>query len=225
MGTAAVSAKAAPSHRALKLRDVVSGRCAGVDRAALRAALEIEERGGSGGKLNATGEAALPLTGPGSAAVRALDDDAELADDDGDGGGGGGEPVRKRARVSTTAGIDDDDDDDESDSDGDDEEALMAELVKIRAERAAERAAAEAEAEAEAEDTARENPLLGNLLDDDTASVATATTLASVAVKRRWNDDVLFKDQARGERRAEQRFVNDTVRNDFHRRFLRRYIL
>ena len=124
---------------------------------------------------------------------------------------------RKRARIANA----------DSDSDDSDDEAeLMAELEKIRAERAAERARLEAERIEEADAVAAtDNPLLGNLLEDDTASVATATTNASVAVKRRWNDDVIFKNQARGSRRPEQRFVNDTVRNDYHKRFLRRYIL
>ena len=37
----------------------------------------------------------------------------------------------------------------------------------------------------------------------------------------------LFKNrrnQARGEPKAQRRFINDTIRNDFHRRFLERYI-
>ena len=43
-------------------------------------------------------------------------------------------------------------------------------------------------------------------------------------IKRRWDDDVVFKNQSRGETKTPKRFVNDTVRNDFHRRFLERYI-
>lgn len=43
-------------------------------------------------------------------------------------------------------------------------------------------------------------------------------------VKRRWDDDVVFKNQARGEPKAHKRFINDTIRSDFHRRFLTRYI-
>lgn len=40
----------------------------------------------------------------------------------------------------------------------------------------------------------------------------------------RWNDDVVFKGQARTEPETKKRFVNDTIRNDFHRRFLTKYI-
>ena len=43
-------------------------------------------------------------------------------------------------------------------------------------------------------------------------------------VKRRWDDDVVFRNQARGEPKAQKRFINDTIRSDFHRRFLTRYI-
>jgi protein CWC15 len=40
----------------------------------------------------------------------------------------------------------------------------------------------------------------------------------------RWDEDVVFKNQARSEPKSEKRFINDTIRNDFHKRFLSRYI-
>jgi protein CWC15 len=40
----------------------------------------------------------------------------------------------------------------------------------------------------------------------------------------RWDDDVVFKNQAKGEIQQQKRFVNDTIRSDFHRRFLNCYI-
>ncbi|GFH29268.1 protein CWC15 [Haematococcus lacustris] len=39
-----------------------------------------------------------------------------------------------------------------------------------------------------------------------------------------WDEDVVFKNQARNEPKAQKRFINDTIRNDFHKRFLQRYI-
>ncbi|GMP52104.1 hypothetical protein CsSME_00018055 [Camellia sinensis var. sinensis] len=39
-----------------------------------------------------------------------------------------------------------------------------------------------------------------------------------------WDDDVVFKNQARGESKAPKRFINDTIRNDFHRKFLHKYM-
>mmetsp|Transcript_21339 Transcript_21339/g.63739 ORF Transcript_21339/g.63739 Transcript_21339/m.63739 type:complete len:222 (+) Transcript_21339:30-695(+) len=101
----------------------------------------------------------------------------------------------------------------DSDSDSDDDDdgaALRAELEKIRAERDAERRREEDEAAA-AKAAAATNPLL------DPAP--------SGAVKRRWNDDVVFRHQARGAAEKKGRtFVNDTIRNDFHKRFLAKYI-
>lgn len=116
---------------------------------------------------------------------------------------------------------DDDDDDDDSDSDSDedseDETAeLMRELAKIKAERA-EQAAKEAAEKAKKEedqrefDIARGNPLLNPSSD--------------FAVKRRWDDDVVFKNQARGtEEKKGKEFVNDLLRSDFHRRFMSKYV-
>ena len=44
-------------------------------------------------------------------------------------------------------------------------------------------------------------------------------------MKRKWNDDVVFKNQSRGmETEKKKRFINDTIRNDFHKAFLKRYM-
>lgn len=90
-----------------------------------------------------------------------------------------------------------------------------------RAEKAAERAKEAAAAAAQREKDERDeliksNPMLRAELglDDD----------PTFQVKRRWDDDVVFKNQARTEPKRAKRFVNDTVRSDFHRRFLDRYI-
>ena len=37
-------------------------------------------------------------------------------------------------------------------------------------------------------------------------------------------DDVVFKNQAREPKKEAKRFINDTVWNDFHRKFLFKYI-
>ena len=59
------------------------------------------------------------------------------------------------------------------------------------------------------------NPLLGNLASNSSQGSK---------LKRRWDDDVVFKNQSRGEVKAQKRFINDTIRNDFHRRFLSKYM-
>jgi len=51
-----------------------------------------------------------------------------------------------------------------------------------------------------------------------------STEIVSGKVKRRWNDDVVFRNQAKGEPSTKKRFINDTVRNDFHKRFLNKFI-
>ena len=111
------------------------------------------------------------------------------------------------------------DEESSEDEDSEDEQAeLMRELAKIKRERA-EKAAAEAAEEARKEeeqkefDIARGNPLLNP---------------ADYNVKRRWDDDVVFKNQARGTSEKEKgkgkEFVNDLLRSDFHRRFMSKYV-
>lgn len=129
----------------------------------------------------------------------------------------------------------------ESDSDSssseEDEAELRAEVERIRKEREMGRAKLAAAAADEEEERKQEednqkrvasaNPLLGDLNCDDfseTASVMTGSVAFSV--RRRWDDDVVFRNQAGpGRERAPQaRFINDTIHNDFHRQFMKRYM-
>lgn len=98
----------------------------------------------------------------------------------------------------------------ESDDDEDDEAELQAELERIRAERAAEKK--KKEEEAAQEQAINANPLMNGGED------------GSARVKRRWNDDVVFKNQAKGEPAKKGRFINDPLRSDFHRAFMRKYL-
>ena len=45
-------------------------------------------------------------------------------------------------------------------------------------------------------------------------------------LKRRWDDDVVFKNQARGteEKGKRTEFINDLLRSDFHKRFMSKYV-
>ncbi|EIE20962.1 Cwf15/Cwc15 cell cycle control protein [Coccomyxa subellipsoidea C-169] len=109
--------------------------------------------------------------------------------------------------------------DDDSDGDEDDEAELLAELERIKKEReeaAAKRADEEASAAASSlqEELIRGNPLIIGKFDKS----------ADFQVRKRWDDDVVFRNQERGEVKAQKRYINDTIRNDFHRRFLNRYI-
>jgi protein CWC15 len=42
----------------------------------------------------------------------------------------------------------------------------------------------------------------------------------SYSLKKKWFEDTVFKNQAKNEPKIKKRFVNDTVRSDFHRKFL-----
>lgn len=168
-----------------------------------REALQIEE--GAGGSVKRK---------LGDAEEEGADDDAEEDYE-----------AKKRRVLEETKDIDADSESSEgSDSESEDEDEedesaeLMRELAKIKAERAEAAAKAAAEQakkdeEQREKDIALGNPLLNPKKED-------------YGVKRRWDDDVVFKNQARGteERGKEKRFVNDLLRSDFHRRFMDKYV-
>ncbi|XP_030837997.1 protein CWC15 homolog A [Strongylocentrotus purpuratus] len=115
--------------------------------------------------------------------------------------------------------LDNEDEDDDASDDSDDETAeLLAELNKIKKERAQESSRKEQEKKVEEERIRTENILSGNPL-------MSASQKADFKVKRRWDDDVVFKNCARGEDdKKEKKFINDTLRSEFHKRFLEKYI-
>jgi len=134
--------------------------------------------------------------------------------DDSDVDDGGGDSDSS-SDLDVDSDLDADSDSDEEE-DEDEEAALQAELAKIRAER--EEAKRKVEEEAAAEENAKqeETALLGNPL--------LAGSGSSGRMKRRWNDDIVFRNQAKGEPEQKKRFINDTVRNDFALRFLNKFI-
>ncbi len=108
-------------------------------------------------------------------------------------------------------------DSDESDDndDGEDETAaLLAELERIRNERAEEKKRMERQKQEEVLKLKEAELIRGNPLLNPT----------SFNVKRRWDDDVVFRNQTRGESKVPKRFINDTIRSDFHRKFLHKYM-
>ena len=67
------------------------------------------------------------------------------------------------------------------------------------------------------------NPLLNSQLDE--AGGLAAAAVGGYQMKRRWYEETVFRHYARNEPAADKkRSVNDTVRRDFHRRFLARTI-
>ena len=117
---------------------------------------------------------------------------------------------------------DDSDSDNSSEISGDDSDdetaELMRELEKIKKERAIEEERKEREQMLKDEKEKSEAILKGNpLLQGDEPAMG--------GLKRRWDDDVVFKNQSRGEPTSKKRFVNDTIRSDFHKKFLKKYIV
>merc|ERR1739838_306031 len=92
-------------------------------------------------------------------------------------------------------------DEDSSSEDTSDEEDLMRELAAIKAEKAKE------EEEELRKKSIHHNPLLSD-----------------VSIHRRWDEEVVFRNQAKFDQQMEKRFINDVVRSDFHKRFMSRYI-
>jgi protein CWC15 len=223
-----------PAHKTLKYRKPGQDTVAELRKKDLRSVLDEKERAahmaklqerGKGGDLGAREELRRLEAGEAAATPLLLKDKEELrqatqrfddrddeADDDGDdagGAGGGGD----ESDLDSSDDSDDDDDDD-------DEDLLRLELEKIKQEREEARRKQEDEDKAEAarrkEDEINAAALKGNPL--------LAGGSGSAQIKRKWNDDVVFKNQSRGEPEKKKKFVNDTIRNPFHKAFLQRYM-
>ncbi|KAK7474405.1 hypothetical protein BaRGS_00034359 [Batillaria attramentaria] len=127
---------------------------------------------------------------------------------------------KHRANLDADDPLDDDDEDEDSD-DEDDTAELLAELQKIKKERANEKVRLEAERKAEEERIRTENILKGNPL----LGQAGGQDKTDFKVKRRWDDDVVFKNCAKGEEARKSRgFINDTLRSEFHKKFMEKYV-
>jgi len=107
---------------------------------------------------------------------------------------------------------------DEENSDDDDEEEdteeLMRELAKIKKEREAEEEKARATAAKSDDRLRREEVFKANPL----------LVASDLSLKRKWDDDTIFKNQARTAPVQKLRFINDATRSDFHKRFLNKYV-
>lgn len=224
-----------PAHKTLKFRQAAQGALDEQAKRDLRAELLKAERAHFAkrdGRSLAEDEddndesEAVEIKGAVEGGVkRKLDE----ANGDEDGGGGLEEEeedyeAKKRRVLEETRDIDADsvssESSEESEDDEEDETAeLMRELAKIKAERAEAAAKAAAQQAAKDEEQREKDIALGNPL-------LNAEQGRDFGVKRRWDDDVVFKNQARGteERGKEKRFVNDLLRSDFHRRFMDKYV-
>jgi len=202
-----VSAKNLPGHTKLKFRQEGQNNIDELAKKDLRAELEAKERSHFSKKLGVDFEEERKKD------IQLLEQSA------------GGEGGSKAPKALVPKAIDADDEDepesgsssDSDDDDEDDEAELLAELERIKKERAEEAAKKAAEEAAKASKEKEKELMTGNPL------LALGAD-ASFAIKRRWDEDVVFKNQSRGEAKAQKRFINDTIRSDFHKRFLTRYI-
>lgn len=106
--------------------------------------------------------------------------------------------------------------DESEESDEDDTELLLAELERIKKERAD-----EAARKARLHPVPNEHGTAPAMFDENPLL---SQDRSSFAVKKSWRDDVVFRNQANHETKKQKRFVNDTVRNDFHKQFLDKYV-
>jgi len=136
-------------------------------------------------------------------------------------------PVKRtRAEPVTMANLDADDPVDsseDSDSDSDDDTAvLMAELNKIKAEKAKDDEEKEMRQRDDEEQIRMENIYSGNPLLKEKYS---EEGKGDMKIKKRWDDDVVFKNCSRAEPDdKEKTFINDSLRNEFHRKFMDKYV-
>ncbi|TQS37297.1 hypothetical protein Golomagni_02234 [Golovinomyces magnicellulatus] len=204
-----------PAHTQLKFRQPGQGGNADNQKRDLRAEL-LQAEAVYSSKLK--GLSLSRPNGPGGSEKRKIEDSKEGINEEEE------DIESKRIRIlEETRDIDADSEqdeqdssEDESDDDEDETAELQRELEKIKRERAEKRDQEEREKAAKEEakrehDIARGNPLLNPKTDFN--------------VKRRWDDDVVFKNQARGtENKAKKEFVNDLLRSDFHKRFMSKYV-
>jgi len=245
-GSRQFSVRDMASHTKLKFRQVGQTSADEVRRRDLRAELLAAEWEATNKKRKAEGKPLLPPpAAPAGAAQVGADEDSnkrrkllqealELDKDDSD--SEGEEAAAKvdkgkgKAVSDEESDEEEEDDDDDDDDDEDETNELLRELEKIKRERAEEKARQEREASASdlaqrEEDIATRNPLL-NLaaaLGQNPTGINT-TVPGTFQVKRRWDDDLIFKNQAMDAKDKNGRFVNDLLRTEFHKKFMSKFI-
>ncbi|KAJ5605543.1 Cwf15/Cwc15 cell cycle control protein [Penicillium lagena] len=206
-----------PAHTHLKVRQPGQGGDADPQARDLRAEL-LQAEAAHFAKKNG-----VPVDEPVVAESAAPKRQLEGAPGNGADGDAEEDPEAKRRRIleetrdidADSDGSEDDSSEEESDDDEDEAAELMRELEKIKKERLEQKEKEERERAVEEEEQreveiARGNPLLNT---------------QDFNMKRRWDDDVVFKNQARGtEGKDGKEFVNDLLRSDFHKRFMGKYV-
>lgn len=103
---------------------------------------------------------------------------------------------------------------DAEDDDDEDTEELMRELQKIKKEREANEELQKVQQRKQDDRSRRDEVMKGNPL----------MSSSDFSLQRKWDDETVFKNQARTIPKGKQRYINDAVRSDFHRKFLNKYV-
>ncbi|KAK9712423.1 complexed with cef1p [Basidiobolus ranarum] len=193
------SARDLANHTKLKFRQTGQGTQEEVDKINLRKQLFLAEREHFENQKKSSGQNQLD-----EKERKLLEDSKRLDADD--------------SEENSEDSEEDSEDSSEEEDDDDDTAELLRELEKIKKERAEEKERLENERALEEESKRQEQIATGNPLLNLGES-------KDFSVKRRWDDDVIFKNQSKGFiNKPKRRFVNDLVRSDFHRKFMGKYI-
>ncbi|KAL4079051.1 Cwf15 Cwc15 cell cycle control protein [Scleroderma citrinum] len=236
-GSRQFSVRDMAAHTKLKFRQPGQTSIGEVARKDLRAELLAAEEEARNRKRKAEGKPPLLVT---EGTTNGADDEEankrrkllqealELDKDDDDEEEEDNEPGNNASK-SVVSDVDEGSGEEESEEE-DDTDELLRELEKIKRERAEEKARQEREQSA-AQAAVREieiatsNPLLNLAAALGQAPGVNTTVPGTFSVKRRWDDDLIFKNQAMNQKReGSGQFVNDLLRTEFHKKFMTKFI-
>ncbi|KAF9235252.1 Pre-mRNA-splicing factor Cwf15/Cwc15 [Melanogaster broomeanus] len=242
-GSRQFSVRDMAAHTKLKFRQPGQTSVGDVARRDLRAELLAAEEEARNKKRKAEGRPALLITGGGDAngnGTGAVDEESskrrklleealELDKDDDDDDEDEGEKKNSDGEEAKGNGDADEESDDESEEEEDDTDELLRELEKIKRERAEEKARLDREqsvsqAAAREAEIATSNPLLNLAAALGQSPGVNTTVPGTFSVKRRWDDDLIFKNQTMNQKEKPSHFVNDLLRTEFHKKFMAKFI-
>ncbi|KAJ8594229.1 Cwf15/Cwc15 cell cycle control protein [Rhizopogon salebrosus TDB-379] len=234
-GSRQFSVRDMAAHTKLKFRQAGQTSVGEVARKDLRAELLAAEEEARNKKRKAEGKPLLPVTN-GNALEgtedetnkrrKLLQDALELDKDDED------EDEKEEQEAGGSGGQENGAEDEESEEESDEEDEtaeLMRELEKIKKEHAEEKNRLEREQSATAAvareaEIATSNPLLNLAAALGQSPGINTTVPGTFSVKRRWDDDLIFKNQAASQKDKSGQFVNDLLRTEFHKKFMAKFI-
>eukprot|EP00744_Colponema_vietnamica_P010089 GILI01014286.1.p1 GENE.GILI01014286.1~~GILI01014286.1.p1 ORF type:complete len:247 (-),score=70.35 GILI01014286.1:187-927(-) len=215
------SARDLPAHTKLKYRAPGQGSDYDLKGRDLRSELEEKERQHFASKKRGRDEEHLYGSAAGQKRLAVTDNPYTQDADDDDDDEEDDRDKRQRKQDSDAEDSNSDSDSDSDDDSDDEEELLRLELEKIKKEREEEARRKELERQEEEQRRKGEEMVVGNPLLHLNNGAASRD---SFAISKRWDEDVVFRNQAKTEMKAKKRFINDTVRSDFHRKFLHKFI-